>query len=324
VVYYGQIKEATLLGKDLLSISDLGSEDISLLIKDAVDMKAEGWLSLLSGKTLAIMFEKPSLRTRVSFELAMRQLGGETIYLSPAEVGLGERESVPDVARVLSRYANAITARTFSHQTLEVLAGYATVPVINALSDLEHPCQALADLLTIYEKKNDLAGLTLAFVGDGNNVAHSLMLASALAGINFRIASPARYRVQDRIMSLAQGYAVASGVEILATEEPQEAVSCADVVYTDVWTSMGQEAEAEARRQVFRRYQVNSELVSLAKEDAILMHPLPAHRGEEVSDSILDSPKSVVFDQAENRLHMQKALLAMLLGGLEIPLPGCR
>jgi len=313
-----------LLGKDLLSISDLGSEDIRLLVKDAVDLKAEGWLSLLSGKTLVIMFEKPSLRTRVSFELAMRQLGGETIYLSPAEVGLGSRESVPDVARVLSRYANAITARTFSHQTLEVLAGHATVPVINALSDLEHPCQALADLLTIYEKKNNLTGLTLAFIGDGNNVAHSLMLAASLAGMNFRIASPARYRVQDGILSLAQGYAVASGAEILATEEPREAVAGADVVYTDVWTSMGQEAEVEERRQAFSRYQVKSELMSLAKEDAILMHPLPAHRGEEVSETILDSPKSVVFDQAENRLHMQKALLAMLLGGLEIPLPGYR
>ena len=313
-----------MLSKDLLSISDLGSEDIRLLVKDAVDMKAEGWLSLLSGKTLVIMFEKPSLRTRVSFELAMRQLGGETVYLSPAEVGLGSRESVPDVARVLSRYANAITARTFSHQTLEVLASHATVPVINALSDLEHPCQALADLLTIYEKKNNLAGLTLAFIGDGNNVAHSLMLAASLAGLNFRIASPARYRVQDGILSLAQGYAVASGAEILATQEPQEAVAGADVVYTDVWTSMGQEAEVEERRQAFSRYQVNSELMSLAKEDVILMHPLPAHRGEEVSETILDSPKSVVFDQAENRLHMQKALLAMLLGGLEIPLPGYR
>lgn len=313
-----------MLGKDLLSISDLGSEDIRLLIKDAVDMKAEGWLSLLSGKTLVIMFEKPSVRTRVSFELAMRQLGGETVYLSPAEVGLGSRESVPDVARVLSRYVNAITARTFSHQTLEVLASQATVPVINALSDLEHPCQALADLLTIYEKKNDLTGLTLAFIGDGNNVAHSLMLAASLAGMNFRIASPARYRVQDRMLSLAQGYAVASGAEILSTEEPQEAVNGADVVYTDVWTSMGQEAEAEERRQAFSRYQVNDGLLYLAKEDAILMHPLPAHRGEEVSESVLDGPKSVVLDQAENRLHMQKALLAMLLGGLEIPLPGYR
>ena len=313
-----------MLSKDLLSISDLGSQDIRLLIKDAVDMKVEGWLSLLSGKTLAIMFEKPSLRTRVSFELAMRQLGGETVYLSPAEVGLGKRESVPDVARVLSRYVNAITARTFSHQTLEVLASQAAVPVINALSDLEHPCQALADLLTIYEKKNDLAGLTLAFVGDGNNVAHSLMLACALTGMNFRIASPSRYRVQEGVLSLAQGYALANGSEILSTGEPQEAVAGADVVYTDVWTSMGQEAEGEERRQAFSRYQVNDELLSLAREDVILMHPLPAHRGEEVSETILDSPKSVVFDQAENRLHMQKALLAMLLGGLEIPLPGYR
>ena len=311
-----------MLGKDLLSVSDLGSEDIHLLLREATDIKAGGRLSLLSGKTLAIMFEKPSLRTRVSFELAMQQLGGETIYLSPAEVGLGKRESVPDVARVLSRYIDAMAVRAFSHQTLEVLAGHADVPVINALSDLEHPCQALADLLTIYEKKNDLTGLTLAFIGDGNNVAHSLMLAGALSGMNFRIASPPGYRVQDRILNLAQGYAVAGGTEILLTEEPQEAVSGADVVYTDVWTSMGQEAEAEERRQVFRRYQVNDELMSLAKEDAILMHPLPAHRGEEVSPSVLDGPRSVVFDQAENRLHLQKALLAMMLGSLEIPLPG--
>jgi len=196
------------------------------------------------------------------------------------------------------------------------------VPVINALSDWEHPCQALADLLTIYENKGELNGLTLAFVGDGNNVAHSLMLAASLMGMNFRIASPTDYRVHERILELAQGYALASGAEILCAEEPQQAVSGADVVYTDVWTSMGQETEAPQRRQVFARYQVNSQLLSLAKEDAILMHPLPAHRGEEVEEDILDSPNSVVFDQAENRLHIQKALLAMMLGGLEIPLPG--
>ena len=311
-------------GKDLLSVSDLSGEDIRSLIQDAADMKARGRLSLLSGKTLALVFEKPSLRTRVSFELAMRQLGGEAVYLAPDEVGLGKRESVADVARVLSRYVNAITARTFSHQTLEVLANYSDVPVINALSDLEHPCQALADLLTIYEKKGELDGLTLAFVGDGNNVAHSLMLAASLTGMNFRIASPANYRVQERVLHLAQGYALDSGAEILCPEEPQQAVSGTDVVYTDAWMSMGQEAEAEERRQAFSGYQVNSELLSLAKEDAILMHCLPAHRGEEVSESILDSPKSVVFDQAENRLHMQKALLAMMLGGLEIPLAGYR
>ena len=311
-------------GKDLLSISDLESEDISSLISDATDMKASGWLSLLSGKTLALVFEKPSLRTRVSFEVAMRQLGGQTVYLSSAEVGLGERESVPDIARVLSRYVDVIAARTFSQQTLEVLAGYAEVPVINALSDLEHPCQALADLLTIHEKKEELDGLTLAFIGDGNNVAHSLMLAASLTGMNFRIASPPGYRVQERILHLAQGYALGSGAEIFCAEEPRLAVSGADVVYTDVWTSMGQEAEADQRRRVFADYQVNSELLSLAKDDAILMHPLPAHRGEEVAEGILDSPKSVVFDQAENRMHLQKALLARMLGGLEIPLAGYR
>ncbi len=311
-------------GKDLVSISDLSGEDIGLLISDAVDMKAKGWLSLLNGKTLAIMFEKPSLRTRVSFEVAMQQLGGHTIYLSPAEVGLGERESVPDAARVLSRYVDAIAARTFSHQTVEVLARYSAVPVINALSDLEHPCQALADLVTIYEKKGELSGLTLAFIGDGNNVAHSLLLAASLVGMNFRIASPAGYAVQEGILRLAQGYAAGSGAEIFCTEEPRLAVSGADVVYTDVWTSMGQEAEAEERRRIFADYQVNTELMSLAKEDAILMHPLPAHRGEEVTDNILDSPKSVVFDQAENRMHLNKALLVEMLGGLEIALAGYR
>ena len=309
-------------GKDLLSVSDLSGEDIRRLISDTEEMKAGGWLSSLSGKVLVLLFEKPSLRTRVSFEVAMRQLGGQAIYLSPAEVGLGKRESVPDVARVLSRYVDTIVARTFSHQTLEVLASYATVPVINALSDLEHPCQALADLFTIYEKKGELNGLTLAFIGDGNNVAHSLMLAASLTGMNFRIASPKGYQVQDRILHLAQGYAIDSGAEIFYTEEPHLAVSGADVVYTDVWASMGQEAEAQERRHVFTSYQVNSELMSLAKENAILMHPLPAHRGQEVADNILDSPKSVVFEQAENRMHLTKALLAEMLGGLEIPLAG--
>jgi ornithine carbamoyltransferase len=311
-------------GKDLLSVADLGGEDIRLLISEAIDMKARGWLSMLSGKTLAIMFEKPSLRTRVSFELAMRQLGGEAVYLSPAEVGLGERESVPDVAKVLSRYVDAIAARTFSHHTLEVLANYSRVPVINALSDWEHPCQALADLLTIYEKKGELNGLTLAFVGDGNNVARSLMLAASLTGMNFRIASPPGYTIEERILHLAQSNAISSGAEIFCAEEPRLAVSGADVVYTDVWTSMGQEAEAEVRRRIFAGYQVDSELLSLAREDAILMHPLPAHHGEEVAEGILDTPKSVVFDQAENRLHLQKALLAVMLGGLEIPLTGYR
>jgi len=303
-------------GKDFLSISDLSANDIHSLISDAMESKDKGWLSVLERKILAILFEKPSIRTRVSFEVAMRQLGGEAIYLSQAEVGLGERESASDVARVLGRYVDAIAARTFSHQTLEILASYSGVPVINALSDLEHPCQALADLLTIYEKKKKLSGLTLAFIGDGNNVAHSLLLAASLTGMNFRIASPAGYAVQERILKLAQEYAMDSGAKILCTEEPQLAVNGADVVYTDVWTSMGQEADAEERRRVFGNYRVDSEFLSLAKEDAILMHPLPAHRGEEVTEDILDSPQSVVFEQAENRLHAQKALLVQMLGGL--------
>ena len=307
-------------GKDLLSVSDLSHEDIQLLISNAIDMKTAGWVSSLSGKVLALLFQKPSLRTRMSFEIAMQQLDGHTVYLSPDEVGLGQRESVPDVARVLSRYVDAIAARTFSHETLEVLASNTDVPVINALSDLEHPCQALADLLTIYEKKEELAGLTLAYVGDGNNVAHSLLLAASLSGVNFRIASPGGYEVQERIWQLAQNYAAGSGAEILSTGEPRQAVSGADVVYTDVWTSMGQEAEADRRRQIFTGYQVNGELMACAREDAILMHPLPAHRGEEVTEDVLDGPQSVVFDQAENRMHLQKALLVGMLGGLEIPL----
>jgi ornithine carbamoyltransferase len=250
----------------------------------------------------------------------MRQLGGYAIYLSPAEVGLGKREPVPDVARVLSRYVDAIAARTFSHETLEIMAQYADVPVINALSDLEHPCQALADLLTIYERRGELAGLALAYVGDGNNVANSLMLAAAMAGINFRIASPEGYQIGDDFLELARSYAAESGAEILCTEDPRQAVYEADIVYTDVWTSMGQEDESEKRRRAFAGYQINDELLAQAEEDAILMHPLPAHQGEEVAKGILDSPRSVVFDQAENRMHVQKALLADMLGGLEIPL----
>jgi ornithine carbamoyltransferase len=310
--------------KDLLSIADLGVEDIRLLLSDAIDMKAQGWVSTLNGKTLAIMFQKPSLRTRVSFELAMRQLGGQTVYLSPAEVGLGERESVADVARVLSRYVDALAVRTFAHQTLEALASYASVPVINALSDREHPCQALADLLTVCEKKGELAGLTLAYVGDGNNVARSLMLAAALSGMKFRIATPPAYAIDDEAFNLAQNTAMGTGAEIFRTDDPRQAVTDADIVYTDVWTSMGQEAEGKARRKAFARYQVDAKLFSLAREDAMLMHPLPAHHGEEVAEGILDSPASVVFDQAENRLHLQKALLAVMLGGLEIPLAGYR
>jgi ornithine carbamoyltransferase len=303
-------------GRNFLSISDIAGEDITSFIAGAVKLKTQGLPALLEGKTLAILFEKPSLRTRVSFEVAMRQLGGDAIYISPAEVGLGERESVPDVARVLGRYVDAIAARTYSHATVEVLADYAGVPVINALSDREHPCQALADFLTIYEKKSKLSGLTLVFIGDGNNIAYSLLLAAALVGMNFYIASPVGYSLTDEMLRIARGYADRSGAGILLTEEPEKAVSEADIVYTDVWASMGQEAEFEVRRQAFAGFQVDSKLLSLAKPDAIFMHDLPAHRGEEVTDDVIDGPQSVVFDQAENRMHAQKALLAKLLGGL--------
>ncbi len=297
----------------LLSISDLSAADIAALISRAVALKAKRRSSLLDGKVLALLFEKPSLRTRVGFEVAMRQLGGEVIYLSPDEVGLGQRESVPDVARVLGRLVDGIAARTFAHRTVEELAAHAGVPVINALSDREHPCQALTDLMTIHEKKGTLAGVNLAYIGDGNNVANSLLLATSLAGMNFRIASPAGYSIPEDIVDRGRGYAAASGSDIVLTDDPRQAVAGADVVYTDVWTSMGQETESEARRREFAGYQVNRELLSLAREDAIFMHDLPAHRGEEVSDDVIEGPRSVVFDQAENRMHIQKALLAVML-----------
>jgi ornithine carbamoyltransferase len=307
-------------GKDLLSISDLTRDDIDSLILDAVDGKSEGWTSTLQGKVLALLFEKPSLRTRVSFETAMRQVGGGCIYLSPAEVGLGQRESIPDVARVLGRYVDCIAARTFSHDTVHILADYSRAPVINALSDVEHPCQALADLLTIYEKKGDLEGLNLAFIGDGNNVARSLILAASLTGMNFRIAAPVGHALDETVLKTAREYAAVSGSSILCTIDPAEAVDRADIVYTDVWTSMGQEAESAQRRQDFAAFQVNGELLSKAKEEAIFMHDLPAHRGEEVTDDVIDSLQSVVFDQAENRMHVVRALLVHLLGGLTRPL----
>jgi len=309
-----------LKSKDFLSISDISAEEIRQLISHAVTIKAEGWSSRLSGKVLALLFEKPSLRHRVAFEVAIRQLGGECIYLSPAEVGLGQRESVADVARVLSGYVDCIAARTFAHRTLETLAKYSRVPVINALSELEHPCQALADLLTIYEKKESLEGLTLAYIGDGNNVANSLALGATLCGMNFRMASPAAYGLRENILNTARDYATTSGSAIFLTRDPRQAVVGADIVYTDVWTSMGQESEAEKRRQAFIGYQVNAKLMSLAKEDAIFMHDLPAHRGEEVTDEVMDGPQSVVFEQSENKMHMLKALLMDILGGLEIGL----
>ncbi len=299
--------------KNLLSVSDLDRKEIEQLIEQALRMKKVEAPPSLAGRTLALLFEKPSLRTRVSFEIAMYQLGGHSIYLSPEEVGLGKREPVADVARVLSRYVDGIAARTFSQETLRILAGHSSVPVINALSDLEHPCQALSDLLTIYEKKGRLHGLNLAFIGDSNNVANSLLLAACLLGMNFHIASPPGYEVKGEVLSQGREFAALSGSQIQLTSEPYEAAKDADIVFTDVWASMGQEAEAEQRRLAFSGYQVDNKLLSLAKGDVLFMHPLPAHHGEEISAGLLDDPRSVVFDQAENRLHLQKALLARIL-----------
>lgn len=302
------------MDKDLLSMADLSGEEVMGLIKRAVEMKKEGRSRALEGQSLALVFELPSLRTRASFDIGMRQLGGQCIYLSPQEIGLGTREPVSDVARVLSRYADGIVARTRRHQTVVDLASYATCPVINGLSDGEHPCQVLADLLTMFEHKGELKGLKIAYVGDGNNMAASLSLGAMLVGANFVMATPESYLLPAEMMGKIEELSDASGATFKVQTQPSEAVSGADVVYTDVWTSMGQEAEAERRLGDFAGYQVDAELISLADNGAVFMHPLPAHRGEEVTDEAMEHSQSVVFDQAENRLHAQKAVLERLLG----------
>ena len=302
-------------GRDLLSVSDLNADELEAVLSTAEDLKRSGYPRALDGKSLALLFEKPSLRTRVSFDVAMSQLGGHTVYLSQSEVGIGQRESVADVARVLSRYVQGIAARTYEQQTLVDLAEHASVPVINALSDEEHPCQALADLLTIRERKGGLRGVRLAFIGDGNNVASSLAKASGMAGAHFVIASPPGYRLSEETMLQAAERARAAGGSFRAVQSAEEAVEGADVVYTDVWTSMGQEDSYVRRLEAFSQYQVTPQLMALAKKDAIFMHDLPAHRGEETVDEVIEGPQSVVFEQAENRLHAQRAVLLLLLGG---------
>jgi ornithine carbamoyltransferase len=300
-------------GRDLLSISELTPSDLARFLDTAMALKDAGRRPILTGKTLALVFEKPSLRTRVSFDVAMTHLGGHCIYISPPEVGLGQRETPADVARVLSRYVDAIAVRTFTQATVQELADHAAIPVINALSDEEHPCQALADLLTIREKKGALRGVTLAYVGDGNNVANSLAFAGVMTGMHMRFASPAGFEVPEKVRAQAKTLAAESGGSIAHLSDPAEAAAGADVVYTDVWASMGQEHESSARRESFTGYTVDERLMSLAKPDAIFMHDLPAHRGEEVAAEVIDGPRSVVFDQAENRVHAQKAVLALLL-----------
>ena len=302
------------MDKDLLSMADLTGTEVTALIERAAEMKKEGRSRALEGKALALVFELPSLRTRASFDIGMRQLGGHCIYLSPQEIGLGTREPVSDVARVLSRYADGIVARTRRHQTVVDLARYATCSVINGLSDGEHPCQVLADLLTMYEHRGRLKGLNIAYVGDGNNMAASLSLGAMLVGANFVMATPESYLLPPEMVGKIEKLSAESGADFRVQTQPSEAVSGADVVYTDVWTSMGQEAESERRLRDFAGYQVDADLISRAGSDAIFMHPLPAHRGEEVADEAMEHPQSVVFDQAENRLHAQKAVLERLLG----------
>jgi ornithine carbamoyltransferase len=301
--------------RHFLSAGDLSREQVLHLFRLAADLK-QRWKAghrgtPLAGRSVALIFEKPSLRTRVTFEVGVVQLGGRAVYLSGNEIGLGTRESPPDVARNLSRWVDAIAARVHRHETVETLARHATIPVINALSDFEHPCQALADWFTLWERGVDVSRLRLAWIGDGNNVCHSVVLIGALLGATQVIACPPGYEPDPRVLALVRRL----GGAVDVTEDARKAASGADVLYTDVWTSMGQEAERERRLEAFSRYQLNETLVSFAKVGALVMHCLPAHRGEEITDAVLDGSNSIVLDQAENRLHAQKAVILDLLGG---------
>jgi ornithine carbamoyltransferase len=302
-------------GRDFLSVDDLSTQEIKTVFRLAAEMKAypRRFRGALTGKFMALIFEKMSLRTRTTFTVGIKQLGGDSLTLTPADISLGKRESVYDVAKNLERMVDGIMIRTYAQDLCAALANYADIPVINGLTDFEHPCQALADLFTVLECKTGLKKLKLGYVGDGNNVAHSLMLASAKMGTMFLVATPEAYRPSDVVLKRSQEIGRATGATILWTKDPIEAVRDADVVYTDTWTSMGQEAEADVRRAAFAPYQVNRELFSHAKPDALFMHCLPAHRGEEVTDEIIDSKNSVVFQEAENRLHVQKAIMYVLM-----------
>jgi ornithine carbamoyltransferase len=303
--------------KDFLAIADFSPNQLQEMLDIAVDLKTEykacGNSPILKGKVLGMIFQKPSLRTRVSFDMAMRHLGGDALYLSPAEIGLGKRETIADVARVLAGYVDGIMARVFEHSQILELAHWSAVPVINGLSDYNHPCQALADALTIYEKFGPLKGLDVAFVGDGNNVAVSLLHICTKLGANFKIATPKGYELSSEAVKIAKVFAEESGSEIVQHNDPYQVVKGANVIYTDTWTSMGQEEEIKIRERVFPPYQVNTGLVSEAKPSVIVMHCLPAHRGQEITDDVADGPHSALFPQAHNRLHAQKAILVQLL-----------
>jgi ornithine carbamoyltransferase len=303
--------------KDFLAIADYAPETLQSLLDSAIALKEElqdgGNEPILKDNVLAMIFQKPSLRTRVSFDMAMRQLGGDALYLSPQEIGLGKRESIADVARVISGYVDIVMARVFAHEHVEKLARWASIPVINGLSDFNHPCQAMADALTIYETYGTMDGINVTYVGDGNNVAVSLMHVCAKLGANFTIANPKGYQMPEDAVQAGREFARESGSTITLLNDPHEAVQDADVIYTDTWTSMGQEEEAQKRAAVFPPYQVNQELVAEAKENVIVMHCLPAHRGEEITDEVADGPHSKLFPQAHNRMHAQKAILVHLL-----------
>jgi len=307
---------AALRGRDLLSIRDLTRAELVGVIALALDVSREPsrYADVLAGKTLATIFEKPSLRTRVAFHVAAHQLGGHAIDLAPQEIGLGGREAIGDVARTLDRMVSGIMIRTFAHEVVEQLAEAASIPVINGLTDLSHPCQALADYLTMLEAKGRIKGLRLAFIGDGNNVANSLIFGAALLGVRMTVAAPPGYEPKKDILAWARRHEIERGTACRLVSSPEEAVSEADVVYTDTWISMGQEEEAEERRRAFAGFQVTDALLDGAAPDAVFMHCLPAHRGEEVAADVIDSARSVVFKQAENRLHTEKALLCALMG----------
>ena len=298
--------------RDFLTVRDLSSEEIGLLLKRAIELKSgrDANKCPLIGKSIGLLFEKASTRTRVSLEVGIYQLGAQAIYMNPKEIQIGRGETIYDTAGVLSRYLSAIVIRTFSHNTLIEFASHSSIPVINGLSDLHHPCQALADLMTILEKKGQLKGIRLAYIGDGNNVVNSLIEAAFRMEIDLAIACPKGYEPDPDVLKKAMASA---NSEITILKDPKEAVCNADVVYTDVWVSMGQEKESVKKKQRFRSYQLNSKLLSYAKEDATVLHCMPAHRGEEITDEVIDGPQCAVFDQAENRLHTQKALLEFLL-----------
>lgn len=305
--------------KHFLTLTDWATSELWHILQLAghlkLDWQSGGNRPVLKNKILAMIFQKPSLRTRVSFEVAMKHLGGDAIMLGPDEIGLGQRESIPDVARVVSGYVQGIMARVFDHDHIDQLAAYSSVPVINGLSDSYHPCQAMADVLTIYEHFGRLQGLRLAYIGDGNNVAASLVQAAAHFGMHFTIATPQQYQLPQPVMSAAIALAQRTGASVTVYHDPAEAVKNADVIYTDTWVSMGQEAEAQVRLEAMRPYQVNEQLVRRASKDAIVLHCLPAHRGQEITDEVADGPHSMIFPQAENRLHVQKAILVRLMAG---------